>query len=168
MNDNSLPNEADFTTHYIEGYAHAAIEAGHDGQFRAPLISHIEGNLYMGGCIHGVTLPDDFYKVFSLYPWEQYQLGSRTDRVEIRLYDSAEIPDESQLNDIANQVVESLAHGKTLVHCQAGLNRSGLISAIVLIKLGRTPEQAIALLREKRHAVVLCNTTFETWLLDNY
>jgi len=157
---------ADFQTHYIEGYAIAAREAGRDGHFKAPLVSHIEGNLYMGGCLDGTILPDDFHKVFSLYPWEKYTIGPKTERVELRLYDAAEMPDEATLHDVADQVVESLTHGKTLVHCQAGLNRSGLISALVLVKLGRSPADAIALLREKRHAVVLCNATFESWLLE--
>ena len=155
----------DFLTYPIEGYARAAQEAGKDAWFETPLVSHIEGNLYMGGCIKRVKLPNDFHKVFSLYPWERYKLGPNTQRVEIRLYDSADIPPEEQLNEIADQVVESLTHGKTLVHCQAGLNRSGLISGLALIKMGRTPTDAIALLREKRHPVVLCNTAFEQWLL---
>ena len=157
--------EADFQTHYIEGYAIAAQEAGKDGHFRAPLVSHILGNLYMGGCINGVTLPDDFHKVFSLYPWEKYALGPKTERVELRLYDAAEMPDADLLHATAEQVVESLTHGKTLVHCQAGLNRSGLISALALVKTGLAPAEAIALLREKRSPVVLCNATFESWLL---
>lgn len=157
--------QADFETHYIEGYARAALERGMNGEFKAPLISHIDGNLYMGGCIDGVVLPDDFYRVFSLYPWEKYTLGPDTNYVELTLYDSAQMPDVTIIDGMADQIIQSLLRGKTLVHCQAGLNRSGLLCAIVLMKLGKTPVKALALLRKKRHQVVLCNETFESWIL---
>jgi hypothetical protein len=163
--------EADFTSHHIEGYARAAMEAGKDGHFRAPLVSHIwdapsGGSLHMGGCIDGVRLSDDFDLVVSLYPWEKYELGPTTERVEIKLYDAAEVPDEVELAKAAFLVATSILAGKkVLVHCQAGLNRSGLISALALMAFDFEPADSIALLRERRHPVVLCNETFEQWLL---
>jgi protein-tyrosine phosphatase len=51
------------------------------------------------------------------------------------------------------------------VHCQAGLNRSGLVTALALILNGMSPERAIGLLRQKRTPLVLCNGAFEAWLL---
>lgn len=156
---------ADFESHHIEGYARAAMEAGRPGAFRVPLVSHIDGNLWTGGCLDGVRLPDDFRFVFSLYPWEKFRIGPETERVEVVMYDSSAMPAESALHDAADQVVAALATGKTLVHCQAGLNRSGLVAALALVKMGRTAADAIALLREKRCEVVLCNSTFESWLL---
>jgi protein-tyrosine phosphatase len=158
---------ADWENHHIEGYARAAMEAGEDGHFKAPLFSHIEDNLYVGGCIDGVRLPDDFQTVVSLYQWERYALGPNTERVEVEMYDAGEIPDESQLHELADTVNAALDRGgKVLVHCQAGLNRSNLVTALALIKRGRTPEQAIALLREKRSPVVLCNRAFSRWLVQ--
>lgn len=157
--------QADWQNHHIQGYARAAMEAGKDGHFSAPLISHIEDNLWVGGCIDGVRLDDDFKTVFSLYKWERYDLGPDTERVEVTMYDSSDVPDSEQLHGIADEVVAALGQGKVLVHCQAGLNRSNLISALALIKKGRTPEDAIALLRERRSPVVLCNEAFEKWLL---
>lgn len=158
--------QADWQNHHIEGYARAAMEAGKDGRFRAPLISHIEDNLYVGGCIDGVRLDDDFQTVFSLYKWERYALGPDTARVEVTMYDSSDIPDPVQLHEIADSVVAELGRGgKVLVHCQAGLNRSNLIAALALIKRGRSPQDAIDFLRERRSPVVLCNQSFETWLL---
>jgi hypothetical protein len=157
--------QADWQNHHIEGYARAAMEAGEDGHFSAPLISHVEGNLYVGGCINGVRLDDDFAHVVSLYKWERYALGPDTKRVEVEMYDAGEIPDVGQLNELADHVNTSLGEGKTLVHCQAGLNRSNLVAALALIKAGREPSDAIALLREKRSPVVLCNRAFEAWLL---
>jgi protein-tyrosine phosphatase len=55
---------------------------------------------------------------------------------------------------------------KVLVHCQAGLNRSGVVTALALINLGYTPTAAIELMREKRSPLVLCNEAFENWVLD--
>lgn len=158
--------EADLSTHHIEGVARAAVECGKSGGFRVDLISHVEGNLWQGGCVNGARLTDDFEFVVSLYPWEQYTIGSRTTRIELKLYDCGEIPDERQLYDLARIVNAFRAAGKTLVHCQAGLNRSGLICALALIEDGMAPADAIALLREKRCEFVLCNETFERWLLE--
>lgn len=157
---------ADWQNHHIEGYARAAMEAGDDGHFNAPLISHIEDNLYVGGCINGVRLDDDFQTVVSLYKWERYELGPDTERIEVEMYDAGEIPDVDQLHELAQIVSDALDRGgKVLVHCQAGLNRSNLVTALALIKRGRTAAEAMALLREKRSPVVLCNRAFSRWLV---
>ncbi|HEY7821189.1 MAG TPA: dual specificity protein phosphatase family protein, partial [Acidimicrobiia bacterium] len=52
-----------------------------------------------------------------------------------------------------------------LIRCQAGVNRSGLVSALVLMLDGYRAEEAIALLRQRRSPVVLSNRHFERWLL---
>lgn len=165
-----MTEHADLVTHHIEGYARAAIEAGKDGAFRVPLVSHIAGNLYVGGCINGAVLPDDFAHVVSLYKWERYILGTNTQLHEYEMYDAAEMPNENLIAGIALDVVRYVKDGKTLVHCQAGLNRSNLIAALALVygatnPSGMRPTDAITLLRERRSPVVLCNTTFEAWLL---
>jgi protein-tyrosine phosphatase len=154
----ALPG-ADLTTHHSEGIA-----VHGDTPFRVDLISHIDGNLWSGGCINGVRLPDDFAFVVSLYPRERYEIGPDTTRVECKLYDSNEIPDERRLLDLARMVNAFCAVGKTLVHCQAGLNRSGLVAGLALVLAGRTPEQAVTLLRERRCDAVLCNSHFAAWL----
>jgi protein-tyrosine phosphatase len=160
--------QADWTTHRIEGYARAAEERGLPSHFSAPLISPVVGNLWQGGCINGVELPDDFHAVVSLYPWEKYRLGPKTTRVELRWYDFAEMPDMGQLNEAVDTVHKFTQQGKTLVHCQAGLNRSGLVAALYLIRYQDfTPQDAVALLREQRSPMALCNETFERWLLND-
>lgn len=158
---------ADFDSHHIEGYAREAMHRGGDpgaAHFKVPLFSHIEGNLYVGGCINGVELPHDFKHVLSLYPWGNYILGPDTARLVVRMYDSSDVPDPAKLDELADYVVGALQAGKTLVHCQAGLNRSNLIAALALIKLGRTPNEAIQLLRERRTPLVLCNAAFTGYL----
>ena len=54
---------------------------------------------------------------------------------------------------------------RVLVRCQAGLNRSGLVLALILIKDGLTPTEAIARIRENRGEDALFNRVFHNWLL---
>jgi protein-tyrosine phosphatase len=54
---------------------------------------------------------------------------------------------------------------RVLIRCQAGLNRSGLVTALILIKDGLSPERAIALIREGRGEDALFNQNFADWLL---
>jgi hypothetical protein len=165
MSADTFDLPADFENHHIEGYAVALQEQGKDARFSAPLISHIDGNLWSGGCIDGVALPADFVHVVSLYPWEKYALSASTTRHEYRIYDS-HVMESDQFTEAVESTLRGLAKGPTLVHCQAGLNRSGVVSALVLIHQGRTPADAVALLREKRSRAVLCNTTFEAFVLN--
>lgn len=52
-----------------------------------------------------------------------------------------------------------------LVRCQAGVNRSGLVTALTLMRAGYAADEAIALIRARRSPVVLSNRHFEAWLL---
>lgn len=154
---------ADLTSHRIEGIAR---EGG--VPFSVPLISHVDGNLWQGGCLNGVTLPDHFRFVVSLYPWESYVYDSqKVGTLSVPLYDTADgEPDRGLLVGIASWVNTVRALGPTLVHCQAGLNRSALVAGLALILDGTPAADAIALLREKRSPAVLCNATFERWLRE--
>lgn len=155
--------EADWSSHNIQGFARAAEERGIDAYFSCPLISEIAPGLWQGGCIHGVRLPQDFDLVVSLFPWEKYAIADATRVIERIAYDGAIVPD---LSDLVDTVHESWKGGdKVLVHCQAGLNRSGLLVAQVLIKDGYSPVGAIQHLRDTRSPLVLCNEAFESALL---
>lgn len=136
-------------------------------KFSVPFISHVVGNLYQGGCATGLVLPERFRHVISLYQWERYSVrheGVR--RQEVEMLDAAERPDYDEVLRLARLVHESCQDGPTLVHCQAGLNRSGLIAGAALTLDGYSPEAAIKLLRDRRSPAVLCNRTFHDWLLD--
>jgi len=131
------------------------------------LISHITGNLYQGGTVEGIELPRMFRHVITLYKWEQYLVGNGLDSYTVvTAYDADVVPLVPMLGGLAELAVSCIRSGPTLVACQAGLNRSGLVSALALIKMGRTARDAIALLREKRSPFVLCNPSFERWLLE--
>jgi hypothetical protein len=162
--------------HPIEGYTND----GH--QVSIPLISRIApplvpggGELWMGGCVNSVVLDPDQYAhpwpipyfryVLSLYPQERYALPPACHREEVYLYDANELPaPPEELYRLAALVNTWRAEGSTLVHCQAGLNRSGLITALALILAGATPVEAVATLRGARDPYVLCNQMFANWL----
>lgn len=150
--------DTDVRSHHIEGYLPG------NKYMKVPLISHVEDNLWVGGCIPGVKLPAEFKHVVSLYKWGQYVLPEGCDRHEVTMYDSHDEPDEAQLKELADLVNKCLEDGQTLVHCQAGINRSNLVTAFALMQKGRTADEAIALLRAKRHYLVLANQVFENWL----
>ena len=57
-----------------------------------------------------------------------------------------------------------IAGERVLIRCQAGVNRSGLVTALVLMLQGMSAEEAIALLRERRSPMVLNNSHFERFL----
>lgn len=72
-----------------------------------------------------------------------------------------------EIHSIADWVHGEWKSGKrVLVRCQAGANRSGLVSALVLIREGMNAEQAIALIREKRFSYALFNQNFVTYLMN--
>jgi hypothetical protein len=152
----------------VKGYANAAIKGGNwdEAWFDAPMVSHIIDNLYVGGCSNGLDLPHEFVKVVSLYRWEKYKLGPDTEYVEVEMYDSHDGASMIDVRVMAEHALQSLDKGPVLIHCQAGLNRSNLVATVVLReKYGMTSKEAIALLREKRSPLVLCNETFEKQLL---
>jgi Dual specificity phosphatase, catalytic domain len=79
--------------------------------------------------------------------------------------DSIETPvDGPRVEALADQVEEMWARGPVLICCTAGVNRSPLVAAVVLMRRGRTAGEAIDFLRAERGDVVLCNPTFEAWL----
>ena len=148
------------------GEATQALVRGIPARFDTALITRVTDNLHVGGCIGGMRLPDDVDLVVSLYPWEQYIIGPNTRRIEWRAYDATD-HELAWAEEAAAKVVEAIEAGeRVLVHCQAGINRSSLVAAIAMVKLGwvDTGAEAISLLREKRSPVCLCNEAFENYL----
>ena len=135
--------------------------------FSVPMITQIDDNLWVGGCMDGLRLPGEILHIISLYPWEAYELHEDLrSALAVKLYD-ADTPPSEQIGAIAQWVNFCRADAPTLVHCQAGLNRSALIVSKALMLDGMAPRDAISLLREKRSPAVLCNVSFERWLLGD-
>lgn len=132
--------------------------------FDVPFISHIEGNLYQGGCEDGLDLPEYIEHVVSLYPWERYREHSGVrSTLQMVMHDSTS-QDLSVVDSLARWVIDRSKEGPVLVNCQAGLNRSGLVMARVLMLQGRGADEAIELIRTQRSEACLCNPAFEQWL----
>jgi hypothetical protein len=75
--------------------------------------------------------------------------------------------DEQRLHRVADWAHERWQAGdRTLIRCQAGMNRSGLVTALVLMRAQHSAEDAIKLLREKRSEVVLFNEHFVDYLVN--
>lgn len=55
---------------------------------------------------------------------------------------------------------------RVLSRCQAGWNRSGLVTALVLMMDGYSAEAAIDLIRRRRSEDALCNDTFERFIRE--
>jgi len=137
--------------------------------FDVPYISEIADNLFQGGCANDLLLPENIKHVVSLYKWEAYSCEHELDSVTVvTMYDSTSTPiNRDQVVALANWVNVCRKTGPTLVHCQAGLNRSSLVAALALILGdGLTPEEAIATLKERRSPACLCNHVFTEWLLE--
>lgn len=70
-----------------------------------------------------------------------------------------------ELHDIVVAAHRDWKKGKrVLVRCQAGINRSGLVMALILIREGHSATEAINLMRTTRGEAVLSNKHFENWL----
>jgi hypothetical protein len=110
--------------------------------------------------------PNHFDTVVTLYghakPVDWY-----VKELRLAFYDHNEVDvDHHDLRQLVSSAHRDWQQGKrVLVRCQAGWNRSGLIMALILIKDGLTPSQAIDLIRNRRSDQALCNRSFVNWLL---
>lgn len=134
--------------------------------FDVPFVTDFGSGLYQGGVENGLVLPENIQNLVSLYPWEKYtvthDLGSM---LGVLMHDSKEQGME-QVEAIVEWVIDALKREETvLVHCQAGLNRSSLVVARVLMEMrDLTAQEAIDYIREKRSPACLSNPTFVKYL----
>ena len=110
----------------------------------------------------------DFDSVYTLYGNAN---GADWGMKEVRFaFLDHDMTDFDPQTDLWLPVAEAHADWKAgkrvLIRCQAGLNRSGLVMALVLIREGFSPAAAIDLMREKRGDAAMCNHIFERWLLN--
>ena len=140
------------------------------------LWTEILPNLWLGGTAdhdteRQLTTPmitrQNFDTVVTLYAW-----ANPTDwfvrEVRFGFYDADVIHlDTDELHDLVAMAHRDWKAGRrVLIRCQAGLNRSGLVMALVLVRDGHSPEEAMSLMRQRRSRHVLCNGDFERWLRD--
>lgn len=107
-----------------------------------------------------ITL-EHFDAVVTLYAWAR-PVGWEVEELRWGFYDSEELPDKETLREAVTWAYRRWQAGKrVLLRCQMGYNRSGLITALVLMRHGLTADEAITLMRKLRSEWVLCNEDFE-------
>jgi len=108
-----------------------------------------------------------FDAILNLYQWGKYKVPEGVQTVVATMYDSHGEPDTEQVDALVDQVRSWLRSGKkVLIHCQAGLNRSSLVMARVLMEhYDLSAREAIDLIRSQRSPICLCNADFESYLL---
>ena len=147
-------------------------------QYPISLYSEIAPNLFMGGTadedvIHQAApynkartdLPFD--AIITMYAWAN-PADWKVQEFRYGIYDS----DISQIDlDRLKQAVEFgynrwLSGDRVLVRCQAGLNRSGLVTALIMMSTGLDAETAIEQIRKNRAEIALFNTHYVEWLMS--
>ena len=142
-----------------------------------PLYSEVAPNLFMGGTDDNATIDqaqklrhfegsNEFDCVVTLYAWA----APANWGVEERRFG---FPDANIIEEYIPTIVElaQWAHAKWAagkkvnIRCQAGLNRSGLVTALILMSTGLDAETAIREIRKNRADIALFNNEYVTWLM---
>jgi protein-tyrosine phosphatase len=91
--------------------------------------------------------------------FEKLRIPNFRDRVQAHQIESWHFPiadfgtptHMDELIELVDRILQTLQAGKTLViHCKAGLGRTGLVTAACLIAIGYTPNDAFAHVRQAR------------------
>jgi hypothetical protein len=147
--------------------------------YPAALFSEVLPNLFQGGTDDNdvIHVAHNSYKrrsdmpfdsIVTMYAWARpadWSVQELRYGIPDNLISDIDLNRLRKAVDFAHQQWKS--GDRVLIRCQAGLNRSGLVTALVLIKEGYSPAQAIDLIRAKRGEDALCNYQFEQWLLSS-
>jgi hypothetical protein len=133
---------------------------------RLPAWTPIDDRLILGA--HPAdTMPPGVDVIVNVDSFCFYELPAGVVYLHFAYKDMQTIPDASELNAAADFVNALRSAGKTVfIHCRLGLDRSALLTGIVLVRDGRRPEDAVRIMRERRSPYVLINKTFERYLLS--
>lgn len=138
---------------------------------RPALFSEILPGLFQGGtedrggCAAEAGVPIQFDAVVTLFAWAA-PCDWGVEELRYGFPDATpDLVDMSRLVGAARWAYERWqSGGRVLIRCQAGLNRSGLVTALVLMLAGSTAGDAIALIRAQRSQAALINASFVGWL----
>ena len=160
-------------------YDHYAPQWISDDQLPRQIHSEILPGLFQGGThddgwvnTRAPLLNGDdtsgFDAVLTLFAWAQ-PFGWGVEELRYGFADAhPRHADMSRVVEAARWAYQRWSSGQqVLIRCQAGLNRSGLLTALVLMLAGWEAEEAIRLIRAKRSTVALFNDDFVDWLIDD-
>lgn len=137
----------------------------------------IQPNLAMGGAMQDSSEAFEEFDilVFCAGEWQPHVVLPEDDKAKrvIRLrYDDSPTAliasVRKELHKAADELVKEHRQGKKiLITCLAGRNRSGLLTALVLMqRFGMSASEAILLIKERRGDFALTNRTFTSYLLS--
>ncbi|MBS2538160.1 dual specificity protein phosphatase family protein [Catenulispora sp. NF23] len=136
--------------------------------------SEVVPRLWMGGheyvagdgTSRRAVVADEFDVVYSLTSHEGYGPDPGVAHHVLRVSDNALTAEEIRaVEEFAASAASDYAAGRqVLVRCWAGMNRSGLVVAEVLIQSGYTAADAIAMVRKQRSPAALNNESFVGYL----
>jgi len=149
-----------------------------ESAYPSELYSEILSGLYMGGTADDDTVDFAVYApgldycapfdaAVTLYAWANpFSWGVEELRYGFgdgNMYDV----DINRVLRIAKWALDRWSEGeRVLIRCQAGLNRSGLITALTLMMAGYEADEAIDMIRERRSQHALFNNHFVSWLRE--
>ena len=118
--------------------------------------------------VSGLVTKADFDTVATLYVRANAP-GAKVKELRYAFLDGdmSDVDPERDLHFMVREAHADWKAGKrVLIRCQAGMNRSGLVTALVLIRDGYTAAEAIKLIRRKRCEGAITNDYFEDYLLN--
>ncbi len=114
------------------------------------------------------TMPPNVDAIANVDSFRFYDIPDGVLYLHFAYRDANVIPDATDLRLAASFLNDLRAAGKTVfIHCRLGLNRSGLLTGLVLIDEGYRAKDAIEMMRSLRSPYVLENKTFERYLLSD-
>lgn len=130
-------------------------------EVRIPLMTEVVPDLWVGGAA-GTILPEDIKHFVSMIGGQGYEIRHPLESILVVSWGD----DMSQSLDRADAIAAwvNSCKGPVLVHCGAGLNRSGVIAARALMLQGMTADEAIGMIRKQRSEYCITNPHFEEWL----
>jgi protein-tyrosine phosphatase len=140
--------------------------------------SEVAPGLYVGG--HDYQPPterypapavvaDEFDVVISLYRRDGHGPAEGVLHIERLVLDAGLSAEHLRdMHVLADWAAESIRAGlKVLCRCQAGLNRSSLVAALAMVRLGHGPGEAIEQIRVRRSPNALFNHHFVRYIHDS-
>ncbi|KQP62903.1 hypothetical protein ASF47_17985 [Nocardioides sp. Leaf285] len=125
------------------------------------------GGLWLGGhdCQPGggdAKPRDRFDVVISLFTREGHEPAPGVEHHTHTMVDGPLDPaDHARLDTLAETTRQRVEQGQdVMVRCQAGMNRSGLVAGMAMIKMGWRTDDVLARMRAARGPWVLFNTAF--------
>lgn len=114
------------------------------------------------------TMPPNVDAIANVDSFRFYDVPDGVLYLHFAYRDTNAIPDSTDLRLVASFLNDLRAAGKTVfIHCRLGLNRSALLTGLVLIDEGYGAKDAVEMMRNLRSPYVLENRTFERFLLSD-